>query len=263
MKIAVVGLGLIGGSFEKASRRAGHTVATLHHGDESGFEEADLVLVCLPPEAIVPWIVRHRSQFKRGAFVVDIAGIKRDILSDFAKAFPMLPTDWIFIGGHPMAGREVSGYANSLETLFDGASMILVKDERLPAVDTAALDEYFKSVGFAKIVYTSAEKHDAMIAFTSQLCHIVATSYARDELVPETPGFSAGSYANMTRTATQNSDIWSSLYLANHDALLPVVDRFIERLNEFRTALAAKDAAAMKAMIDEGTQAKTRELASR
>lgn len=265
MKVAVVGLGLIGGSFEKASRRAGHTVTTLHHGDESGFEEAELVLVCLPPEAIVPWIVKHHANFKRGALVVDIAGIKRDIMAEFAAAFPTPPTDWTFIGGHPMAGREVSGYANSLETLFDGASMILVEDPRQPvaAADSAALDLYFRSVGFAQVVRTTAEKHDAMIAFTSQLCHIVATSYARDELVPETPGFSAGSYANMTRTATQNSDIWSSLYLSNRDALLPVVDRFIARLGEFRAALAAKDDAAMKAMIDEGTSAKTRELASR
>lgn len=257
MKVAVVGLGLIGGSFEKASRRAGHTVATLHHGDESGFEEADLVLVCLPPEAIVPWIERHQAQFKRGAFVIDIAGVKREIMDEFARAFPIAPVDWTFVGGHPMAGREVSGYANSLETLFDGASMIFV-GERYPEIEP-----YFKSLGFARLVWTSAEKHDAMIAFTSQLCHIVATSYARDELVSETPGFSAGSYANMTRTATQNSDIWSSLYLSNHDSLLPVVDRFIARLEEFRAALAAKDVAALKTMIDEGTQAKTRELALR
>lgn len=264
MTVAIVGLGLIGGSFEKASRRAGHAVTTLHHGDETGFEEADLILVCLPPEAIVPWIVRHQTQFKCGALVVDIAGVKRDILREFAAAFPTPPEEWTFIGGHPMAGREVSGYTNSLETLFDGASMILVADERKPVPSTSAsfLDIYFRSLGFAQIVRTTAEKHDAMIAFTSQLCHIVATSYARDELVSETPGFSAGSYANMTRIATQNAEIWSSLYESNCDALLPVMDRFIARLKEFRAALASGDKAAMKAMIDEGTQAKTRELAS-
>lgn len=260
MHVAIVGLGLIGGSFEKASRRAGHTVASLHHGDETGFETADLVLVCLPPEAIVPWVKAHAPKLKRGAFVVDIAGVKSDIMREFAEAFPTLPTEWTFVGGHPMAGREVSGYTNSLATLFDGASMILVKDSRQPAVDTAVLDAYFKSVGFTKIVYTSAEKHDSMIAFTSQLCHIVATSYARDELVPETPGFSAGSYANMTRTATQNSDIWSALYLSNRESLLTVLDRFTTRLGEFRSALAANDVETMKRLIDEGTKAKELEL---
>lgn len=259
MRVAIVGLGLIGGSFEKASRRAGHTVATLHHGDETGFEESDLVLVCLPPEAIVPWIKAHAPKLKRGAFVVDIAGIKRDIMAEFAREFPVVPSEWTFIGGHPMAGREVSGYANSLETLFDGASMILVKDERTSS-ETSALDLYFRSLGFATIVYTTAEKHDAMIAFTSQLCHIIATSYSRDPLVPETPGFSAGSYADMTRIATQNSDIWSSLYESNRDALLSSVDGFIARMNEFRAALAANDVDAMKRMIDEGTKAKKLEL---
>ena len=262
MNVAIVGLGLIGGSFEKASRRAGHTVTSLHHGDETGFENADLVLVCLPPEAIVPWLVKHGPRLKKGAIAVDIAGVKREIMDDFAAAFPVPPTDWTFVGGHPMAGREVSGYANSLETLFDGASMILVEDERRLGVAAGethrgtVLESYFRSLGFARIVWTSAAHHDAMIAFTSQLCHIIATSYVRDELVPETPGFSAGSYANMTRIATQNADIWSALYASNRDALVPVLDRFIARLSDFRAALVADNIAAVKAMIDEGTVAK-------
>ena len=265
MKIAVVGLGLIGGSFEKAARRVSHTVMTVHHGDQTGFEEAELILVCLPPEAIVPWISAHQTQFAKGAIIVDIAGIKRDIMRDFERTFPTPSNDWIFVGGHPMAGREVSGYANSLETLFDGASMIFVPqtgrvlDEQV----RGKLETCFRTFGFARLVWTTAEEHDAMIAFTSQLCHIVATSYARDELVSSSPGFSAGSYANMTRIATQNADIWSSLYQSNRDALLPVMDRFIERLSDFRAALAAGDVEKMKAMIDEGTSAKKRELASR
>lgn len=261
MTVAIVGLGLIGGSFEKASRRAGHTVVSLHHGDETGFETSDLVLICLPPEAIVPWMVKNGAKLKQGAVAIDIAGVKRDIMRDFAAAFPTPPTDWTFIGGHPMAGREISGYANSLETLFDGASMILVEDIRTSAdPQRRMLEDFFSSLGFTKIVWTSAEKHDAMIAFTSQLCHIIATSYSRDPLVADSPGFSAGSYANMTRIATQNSDIWSSLYLSNHDSLLEVLDGFITRMSDFRAALAAKDIAAMKRMIDEGTAAKKREL---
>ena len=264
MKVAVVGLGLIGGSFEKASRRAGHEVATLHHGDATGFETADLILLCLPPEAIVPWMIRHQATIRPGAFVIDIAGIKRDIMRDYAAAFPGKPA-WTFVGGHPMAGREVSGYANSLATLFDGASMILVPQEgggevmRRETGDMKGLDSYFRSVGFARVVVTTAEKHDEMIAFTSQLCHVIATAYSRDALVPETPGFSAGSYADMTRIATQDPAIWASLFLANRDSLGNVVDRFVARMTVFRNALANGDRAKIETIISEGAEAKRRE----
>ena len=261
MKVAVIGLGLIGGSFEKASRLAGHTVAALHHGDTTGFEDADLVLLCLPPEAIVPWMAKHQSAIRPGAFVVDIAGIKRDIMKEYAEAFPEKPK-WSFVGGHPMAGREVSGYANSLADLFVGASMILVpqEDGRRKTGDMKGLETYFRSVGFARIVVTTAEKHDEMIAFTSQLCHVIATAYSRDGLVPETPGFSAGSYADMTRIATQDPAIWASLFLSNRDSLVDVVDRFIARMTEFRDALTDGDRAKIETIISEGAEAKRREM---
>lgn len=259
MNVAVVGLGLIGGSFEKASRRAGHVVAALHHGDETGFENADLVLVCLPPEAIVPWISRHAAQFKAGCVVVDIAGVKRTILSSFEKAFPTGTGLWTFVGGHPMAGREVSGYANALSTLFDGASMILVPRDAKAFPERARLEAFFRSLGFSRVVVTTAERHDAMIAFTSQLCHVIATAYSRDALVPETPGFSAGSYADMTRIATQDAEIWSALYLANAASLLPVLDRFMARLGDFRRALDEGDRDALCRIISEGAAAKRNE----
>ena len=258
MKVAVVGLGLIGGSFEKASLRAGHEVVTLHHGDTTGFEDADLILVCLPPEAVVPWIATNAPRFRRGTVVVDIAGVKRSILEAFAATFPTPPTDWTFVGGHPMAGREVSGYANSLATLFDGASVILVPVDAAPL--PSSLSAYFRSVGFARVVVTTAEHHDEMIAFTSQLCHVIATAYSRDGLVPETPGYSAGSYADMTRIATQDPAVWSELFRSNKDSLLAVVDRFIGRMAEFRKALAAEDKSTMVKVITEGADAKRREL---
>lgn len=260
MKVAIVGLGLIGGSFEKASIRAGHEVAPLHHGDTTGFESADLILLCLPPEAIVPWMVRHQGAIRPDAFVIDIAGIKRDIMRDYEKAFSERPA-WTFIGGHPMAGREVSGYANSLADLFVGASMILVPPSEAPADrEIGPLEAYFRSVGFKRVVVTTAEKHDEMIAFTSQLCHVIATAYSRDGLVPETPGFSAGSYADMTRIATQDPAIWASLFLSNRDSLGEVVDRFIMRMTEFRAALADGDRAKIEKIISEGAEAKRAEM---
>lgn len=260
-KIAVVGMGLIGGSFYKASLNAGYNVAALHHGDIGGAEEADLILVCLPPEAIVPWIAKNSARIKKDALVVDICGVKRYILDELEAKVPR--RTWKFVGGHPMAGREVSGYENSLPTLFEGSSMVLTPSKDVADADIARLQRYFADVGFAETVVAEAAYHDEMIAFTSQLCHIIATSYARDGHVAQATGFSAGSYANMTRIATQDSAVWSCLYRLNKDLLLPVLDGFIARMGEFRQALAEGDDTAVKRMIDEGTQAKREELLSR
>lgn len=286
MKVAVVGLGLIGGSFEKASLKAGHEVVSCHHGDKSGFEDSDLVLVCLPPESIVPWIRERQDLFRAGTVVVDICGIKRKICQEVnpialasraggtvnsrdpggtsdSSGSNGARVPWYFVGGHPMAGREVSGYANSKEDLFVGASMIITPDESVPQSVIEMLKGYFASVGFHRTVITTPEKHDEMIAFTSQLCHVIATAYARDPKVVEAIGYSAGSYANMTRVATQNADTWASLYLEDREALLRTLDSFIGRLGEFREALAAADLPRMKAIIDEGTAAKSEELLAR
>lgn len=270
MRVAIVGLGLIGGSFEKASLKAGHEVVSCHHGDKTGFEDSELILVCLPPESIVPWVREHQASFRAGTVVVDICGVKRNICKEIsalfggAGALARTPNSgWYFVGGHPMAGREVSGYANSKADLFVGASMIITPDDSVPQSVIATLKGYFESVGFHRTVITTPENHDEMIAFTSQLCHVIATAYARDPKVVEAIGYSAGSYANMTRVATQNADTWASLYLEDRDALLKTLDGFIGRLGEFREALAAADLPRMKKIIDEGTAAKNEELLAR
>ena len=121
-----------------------------------------------------------------------------------------------------MAGREVAGYENSLATLFVGASMVITPSDGTPPEVIQTLKDYFRSVGFAMTVVTTPETHDDMIAFTSQLCHIIATTYARDPRVKDAIGFSAGSYANMTRIATQNASDWSALYSENRDALVGI-----------------------------------------
>ena len=260
MKVAVIGAGLIGGSFEKASRAAGHAVALLHHGDATGFEDAELILVCLPPPAIVPWVRAHAAAFRPGALVVDICGVKRTVLRDMAT----VPRDgWTFVGGHPMAGREVAGYANARADLFTGASMVLTPFDGTPPETLETLRAYFASVGFAATVVTTAARHDEMIAFTSQLCHVIATTYARDPRVRDAIGFSAGSYANMTRIATQNAADWSALYAENRDALVEVLDAFAARFRDLRDAIARDDRAAVVRFIEEGTAAKQQELLDR
>lgn len=260
MRVAVVGLGLIGGSFLKASQRAGHEVRGLHHGDSEGLADAELVLVCLPPEAIVPWVREHAGSIARGAVVVDICGVKRKIMREMSGVEQI---GWTFVGGHPMAGREVAGFENSLATLFDGASMILTPPSGTGEETLAPLKTYFASLGFAMTVVTTPERHDEMIAFTSQLCHVIATVYSRDVRVASSVGFSAGSYADMTRIATQNDADWSALYSANRDCLVEVLDGFLARFTELRDAIAADDTGSVRRQIVEGTLAKQQENLSR
>ena len=261
MRVAVAGLGLIGGSFYKASLKAGYDTVGLHHGDgPEALADADLVAVCMPPEAIVPWIKSHAAHFKPGAVVFDICGVKEEICREMATC----PQDgWTFVGGHPMAGREVAGFENSLADLFVGASMIITPADGTPETVIARLKDYYASVGFAMTVVTTPRHHDEMIAFTSQLCHIISTAFTRDARVKDAIGFSAGSYADMTRIATQNADDWSSLYHTNKAALMTVLDGFIARMSDFRSALASEDIDTMKRYIDEGTAAKKAELAKR
>lgn len=264
MKVAVAGLGLIGGSFYKASLKAGYETIGLHHNDgPESLADADLVAVCMPPEAIVPWIKARAAHFKPGAVVFDICGVKESICREMAAFMATSNPDFTFVGGHPMAGREVAGYENSLADLFVGASMIITPFEGTSAAALDLLRDYFKSIGFAMTVVATPVHHDEMIAFTSQLCHIISTAFARDARVKDAIGYSAGSYADMTRIATQNADDWSSLYHTNKSALLTVLDGFIGRMSTFRDALAADDIAGMKRYIDEGTAAKKAELAKR
>ena len=255
-KVAVVGLGLIGGSFEKASKRAGYAVAALHHGDRDGLADVDLVLVCLPPSAVVPWIHEHASSFRRGAWVVDIAGVKGRIMSEFAAAFPEGADGWTFVGGHPMAGREVSGYANSTADLFDGASMILVPVDGAAA--PRALERYFRSLGFARVVATTAARHDEMIAFTSQLCHLISSAYVREDLARDHVGFSAGSFRDMARVGAPDPEMWTELFLSNRDALLPVLERYVARIADFRDAVRDGDGDRLRRALEEGVVAKSK-----
>ena len=265
LKIAVAGLGLIGGSFYKASLKAGYDTIGLHHDDTDGFGQADIVIVAQPPEAIVPWIKRNAAMFKPGALVIDICGVKEPICREMQHflSSPESSGRFFFVGGHPMAGREVAGYENSLADLFVGASMIITPFDNTPVDVVELLKAYFKSIGFAMTVVTTPRRHDEMIAFTSQLCHIISTAFARDARVKDAIDFSAGSYADMTRIATQNANDWCALYESNRGALLAVLDGFIARMDEFRQALAGGDSSSIKRFIAEGTAAKQEELSRR
>lgn len=257
MRVAVIGRGLIGGSLEKAALRAGHE-ATVFRGrgpapDLTGF---DLVFVAVPPEAIAPLVeaIVATGTLKEGAVVIDIAGVKRPICA--ALAHYARETRWHFVGGHPMAGKEKVGYENSTATLFDGASMILTPFPETPTAVLAALDAFFRTLGFGRVVVTDPPHHDEMIAYTSQLCHLISSAYVREPLSAAHAGYSAGSFRDMVRVGAPEPDTWTQLFFDNRDALLPVLDRYLARLADFREALSENDRARLHRALETGVVAK-------
>ncbi|MGN0853068.1 MAG: prephenate dehydrogenase [Kiritimatiellia bacterium] len=270
MNIAVAGLGLIGGSFVKAFTRAGHSVhvwnrtrATAERAVAEGqavgvldddFSVADLVVVALPPVNVVGWIDAHQESFRQGAIVVDATGVKAELCAALSKyAFQ---SRWTFVGGHPMAGREVNGWDNATADLYRNASMIFTPYPSCGRGPLDRLEALFSEIGFAKIVFTTPEIHDRMIALTSQLAHVVSSAYMQDPLAVKHDGFSAGSFHDMTRVARLDPVIWTELFLLNRVALLDVLDGLMARLAAFRTAIDASDGRRLEAMLAAGRDAR-------
>ncbi|MBQ9306475.1 MAG: prephenate dehydrogenase/arogenate dehydrogenase family protein [Clostridia bacterium] len=269
--VGIVGLGLIGGSLARTIRLHAksirvygtdilpETMQLAHLMDaidedltEDNLPEMDLILVALYPEAIVTWIEEHRSAFKPGAIVIDCGGVKETIVS---RIQPLADT-WHFIGGHPMSGREISGFKASRDDLFDKASMILTPS---PAEDLQVLQcvrNFFSDIGFRRIQFTTPRTHDEMIAYTSQLAHVVSSAYVKSELAQKHRGFSAGSFADMTRVAKVNENMWTELFFLNRENLLPEIDGLIARLTDYRDALDREDREGMRALLREGRETK-------
>ncbi len=274
MVISVIGLGLIGGSLARTIKlHTTHQVygmdlnaATMDQAallgaidgtaDDAVIAQSDLILVALYPRAIIDWITSHAHLFKPDCLVIDCGGVKQVI----CKAVAPLVKDasWHFIGGHPMAGREFSGFKYARDDLFDHASMILTP---YADADPALLQQarnFFLDLGFRRVQFTTPETHDEMIAYTSQLAHIVSSAYVKCPLADKHRGFSAGSFADMTRVARLNEDMWTELFFDNRDALLPEVEGLTERLIAYRDALRNQDHEGMKALLKEGREIKER-----
>ena len=255
MKILVAGLGLIGASIAKTLKKnTNHYVMgwnrtksvcekALSDGaiDETGelselIPKADITIENFYTEAIVPFVLEHRDEFKDGSIVTDSCGIKTKICRQLEKE----DFKFTFIGSHPMAGREVSGYDNSLPTLFDNASFICTPTNA-PKAKTDTLIELAKEMGFARTVVTTPEHHDEMIAFTSQIAHVLACSYVLSPLAPMHTGFSAGSYRDVSRVARINGEMWSELFIANKEPLIREIDDLVQNLEKFKKAIDKED----------------------
>ena len=272
MKIGIVGLGLIGGSLAMSIRKhTDHTVlgcdidretllrakATEAIQDALTDEElpsCDLVLVALYPQLCADWILAHADQFGDGALVIDCAGVKRCVVDQVAPI--AAGHRWQYIGGHPMAGREFSGFASARADLFENASMILCPPADADIETRERAKRFFLEAGFRMVRFCTPEAHDQMIAYTSQLAHVVSGAYVKNPLAAQHKGFSAGSFLDMTRVARMNEKMWTELFLENVDLLLPAVDDLILRLNQYRDALASGDPAQLEPVLREGRECK-------
>ena len=268
MKIAIVGLGLIGGSLCKAlSAKTSHKCygidtdrntiqAAIHDGailkaiSESELSEMDVTVVCLHPKQTVEFILANKKNFKEGSIVVDSCGVKGSIVS---AVFAELEKERVhFIGCHPMAGREFSGYAYSLATLFEKASLIITPNGSTPAFLVEIVKDTAAVLGFGKVVVSTPEEHDRTIAFTSQLAHVVSNAYIKSPTLRNQSGFSAGSFQDLTRVAKLNEDMWTDLFIMNKSALLNEIDVLLENLEKYRQAIENEDSDELKELLREG-----------
>jgi prephenate dehydrogenase len=267
MRVAIAGLGLIGGSFARAIKlRTNHTVTGFDISEETtekavaagavddagldGFHEADIVLIALYPGVSVDFMRSHAGDFKDGAIVIDLCGVKRFVVDSAREIFA--GRDITFIGGHPMAGREISGFDGSAATLFDNASMILTPSPDTPKAALLLAEEFFLRIGFGRITHATTQRHDEMIAFTSQLAHIVSSAYAQNPVVTQFHGFAAGSFGDMTRVAKLNEEMWTELFLLNGDYLSEQIGVLTGNLKKFREYIDAGDADGLRGMLRDG-----------
>ena len=260
MKILIAGLGLIGGSMAKALKRCGRAADGFDReevaaralkegaieGIASEFCGYDLVLVALPPDAAMRFI--GENTFRDGAIVADLCGVKGEI-SRFVRS---APRNFFYVGCHPMAGKEVSGFENSCADLFDGASMIVVRERDTDERSAHFLEELFKNVGFGRIVCCGAEEHDRKIAYTSQLAHIVSNAYVKSETANGYAGFTGGSFQDMTRIAGVDEAVWTRLYFLNRKNILAELETLLSHLKEYAAALEGEDEAALARLLYEG-----------
>ena len=214
--------------------------------------DADITFVNFYPDAIVPFILEHKNSFKKDSIVTDSCGIKTKICKELEHE----KLNFYYVGAHPMAGREVGGYDNSQDTLFDKASFIVTPYENTPRNKVDALVGLAQDMKFARTVVTTPEHHDEMIAFTSQIAHVLACSYVLSPLAPMHPGYSAGSYRDVSRVARINAEMWSDLFIDNKDALVREVDDLVSNLMKFKYNIINEDRQALCDLMNKANSIK-------
>ena len=257
-KISIIGLGLMGGSFAYALRDFNNCEITGFDINEETMKkalsanaadklagnvkeavcDAELVIFCTPPHNIVKDITENIKHFKNNSVVTEICGVKREI---YSKIIPILPENIDFVGIHPMAGKEVGGFANSDKSIFQGAGFVIVSHEKCKSASVNLLEDISSYVGAGRICVNNAEEHDNIIAYTSDLMHISAAALCKSYPQNMTLTHTAGAFRDCTRIADIDAELWTELCLNNSGNILPYLQKYIDNLTEFRTALESGD----------------------
>ncbi|MBQ7007700.1 MAG: prephenate dehydrogenase [Ruminococcus sp.] len=278
MNILTVGLGLIGGSFCKALKKytdnrvigtdkdksveeralSDNSIDEAFSGD---FSEIDLIVICLYPDAAEKYFISVADKLKKGTVITDVCGIK----GEFAEKMNTIAIEngLDYVGVHPMAGREFGGYENSIADLFQNSNFILTPFENSNEKAVEMLKKLAIEIGAKKLVVTTPYEHDKIIAYTSQLAHVVSSAYVKSPVIEKECGFSGGSFQDMTRIATMNEEMWSTLFLQNKANLLDELNTLISNLNKYSKALEENDKEALSALIKEGKEIKKQNLKNR
>lgn len=267
MEVLIIGLGLIGGSLAKQLKKnsdyrvigydinedtcnealASSSVDGIWNGISS---DADITVLCLSPERSVEFLKNNIGKLKKGSIVSDVCGIKQRVVFKCERICS--ENGLSFVGGHPMAGKERSGFKNADENLFNRASYILTETENTDPVALDMMKRFVIALKAAKITVTTPENHDRIIAFTSQIPHIIAGAYVKSPTCLNRHGFSAGSFKDCSRVATVDENLWSELFLNNREMLLNELDFLINGLNEYKAALQNNDVESLKKVIRSG-----------
>ncbi|MCL2126440.1 MAG: prephenate dehydrogenase [Oscillospiraceae bacterium] len=271
MNVGIIGLGLIGGSFAKAYKASGHTVYAKEI-DESIYEFArlsgavdalldddtitkcELILIAIYPRAAIEFIQSNASRFSPQTTVIDCCGTKQSICACGFEAAARY--GFTYVGGHPMAGIEQSGFKYSKANLFKGASMIIVPPKYDDILFFEKIKELLAPACFGNMTITTAKRHDEMIAYTSQLAHLVSNAYIKSPTVREHKGFSAGSYKDLTRVAWLNESMWAELFMENKTNLLSELDLLMASLAEYREALQNEEYDRLRLLLLDGKRLK-------
>ncbi len=274
MKIGVVGLGLIGGSMAKAIKEnTKHTVLAYDikeseylaaelvgtadgRLDDSTLGECDAVIVSAYPQGTIDYVKSNAKKFRKGALVIDCGGTKEKVCSEL---YPTADENGFeFIGGHPMAGTQFSGFSHSRANLFKGATMLLAAQDSTSIETREKARDLFLSIGFGRVQFTTPENHDKVIGFTSQLPHVISNAYVKSPTALQQKGFSAGSYKDLSRVAKLNEKMWAELFLENKENLLFEIDTLIKNLQEYSDALREENEQKLIEILADGTQKKER-----